>query len=636
MSAQEPDESDESDELSQAVEEIVVTGTRATVQSSIELKRNSVQIVDGLSADEIGDIPALSIGAALETITGATSHRENGGATELSVRGLGPFLGTTVVNGREATNGSGNRAVNFSIFPSEMFNSIAIHKSQSAEYIEGAVSGQVHLDTKKPLVYGKRLLQTNIKLAHSPDEANITGGQDFGSRATVAYIDQFDFDSGTRLGVSLGIQVRDESNPEQEYFTTSGGGRLEGCELSSFDSNAQPTAMSDSGRCHDSAAGVSNDEIQALIDSNPNYNSVSDIPFAYIPRDHRYRQNTTSDEREAFFGSVQLQPNDRLDVTVDFQYSERDQRELRKDMQFGTTQEFVSELVSNPATGIVSSSISETDINSFTTDFERFEEYSGYGINLDYSLTNNLSLRLDYAASETNRVETDVELRLGATHNNLVGSNRDDFPVHLDVNHGDSGPAIATILDNGGNGFEITDPSYFNAWDRARLQARQITRDNKLDAFRADLVWTRESGAIHTVKAGLRSSSQEYLALGGLRNAPGESVFEDEDLQTPDGVADNSVTDAILANVLACADQSFPESGFLSNVRDAELITNASSGTAVSEYATFNFECAANAFLANYGGLGGIQYQNGLTIGTNDVTEDTLAFYVQADFFKEI
>ena len=193
VSAQETDQSNDS---ADAIEEVVVTGTRATVQRSIDLKRNSTQIVDGLSADEIGDIPALSIGAALETITGATSHRENGGATELSVRGLGPFLGTTVVNGREATNGGGNRAVNFSIFPSEMFNKIAIHKTQSAEYIEGAVSGQVHLDTKKPLDYGRRLAQANGKLAYAPDESNIDGGQEFGSRLTLAYIDQFDFDGG--------------------------------------------------------------------------------------------------------------------------------------------------------------------------------------------------------------------------------------------------------------------------------------------------------------------------------------------------------------------------------------------------------------------------------------------------------
>ncbi len=635
-------ETDQSDDSAEPIEEIIVQGTRATVQRSIDLKRNSTQIVDGLSADEIGDIPALSIGDALETITGATAHRENGGATELSIRGLGPFLGTTVVNGREATNGGGDRAVNFSIFPSEMFNGVSIHKTQSAEYIEGAVSGQVHLDTKKPLVYGKRLLQANIKLAASPDEANIDGGQEYGSRATIAYIDQFDFDSGARLGVSLGVQARDETNPEQEYTTTSGGGRLEACELTSFDSDALPTsATGANGRCDDGLAGVHNGTdptaaggVPDLIDANPNYNSVDDIPFAYIPRDHRYRQNTTDDERQAFFGTVQLQPNDRLDVTLDYQYSERDQREMRKDLQFGTTQEFVSGLNSNPETGVIYSSVSETDINAWTTDFQRLEEYEGYGINFDFALTDSLSLNLDYAYSDTVRTETDVELRLGARNDNLVGGNRSDFPVRLDVNQG-SGAALATILDNGGNGFEVTDPSYFAGRDRGRLRARQIVRDNTLDALRVDLKWMRDSGAIHTVKAGVRTYSMEYLSRGGSNDEPGLSLFEDEDLVTPDGNADPVVTDAILANVLACADQNFPESGFLSNVRDGELVTNASSGTAVSGFATFDYNCAANAWLVNYGGLAGLEYRNGITAASNNVTEDTLAFYVQADYEAE-
>jgi len=69
------------------MEEIVVTGVRTTIQNSIDLKRNATQVIDGLSSDDLGDIPALSIGDALETVTGATSHRENGGATEISIRG---------------------------------------------------------------------------------------------------------------------------------------------------------------------------------------------------------------------------------------------------------------------------------------------------------------------------------------------------------------------------------------------------------------------------------------------------------------------------------------------------------------------------------------------------------------------
>ncbi|MEM9690452.1 MAG: hypothetical protein AAF917_13350, partial [Pseudomonadota bacterium] len=66
-------DSDSTSDDDDTLEEVVVIGSRDTIQRSIELKRNATQIVDGLSSQEIGDIPALSIGAALETITGATA-----------------------------------------------------------------------------------------------------------------------------------------------------------------------------------------------------------------------------------------------------------------------------------------------------------------------------------------------------------------------------------------------------------------------------------------------------------------------------------------------------------------------------------------------------------------------------------
>src|SRR5210317_45274 len=73
------------------IEEVIVTGTRQLIQDSISIKRDNILVVDGLSASDIGELPALSIGEALESLTGVASHRENGGATEVSIRGLGPF-----------------------------------------------------------------------------------------------------------------------------------------------------------------------------------------------------------------------------------------------------------------------------------------------------------------------------------------------------------------------------------------------------------------------------------------------------------------------------------------------------------------------------------------------------------------
>lgn len=151
-------------------DDIVVSGIRATIQSSIATKRDNVEIVDALTADEIGDLPALSIGEALETLTGAGSHREQGGATEISLRGLGPYLGSTVINGRAASNGSGDRSVNFSQFPSELFTEVSIYKTQSASMIEGGVSGQIALETVRPLDFGRRRIQGEVKLNYNPAE----------------------------------------------------------------------------------------------------------------------------------------------------------------------------------------------------------------------------------------------------------------------------------------------------------------------------------------------------------------------------------------------------------------------------------------------------------------------------------
>jgi iron complex outermembrane receptor protein len=158
------------------VDEVVVSAIRQTMQTSIAVKRDSVAIVDALSSKEIGDLPGQSIGEAIETITGATADRGNYGPTEVSLRGLGSFLSATTFNGREASNGSGDRAVNFGQFPSELFNGIKIYKSQQADLIEGGVAGSIELETKKPLDYGKRLVSGEIKGNYNSYQDRIKGG----------------------------------------------------------------------------------------------------------------------------------------------------------------------------------------------------------------------------------------------------------------------------------------------------------------------------------------------------------------------------------------------------------------------------------------------------------------------------
>ena len=134
---------------------IEVRGLADSFRNAIAEKRNAATIVDALSSADMGALPDLSVAETLERITGVTGDRFKGNASEISIRGLGPFLGFSTVNGRAISSGSGNRSVAFSQFPSELVNGVVVYKAQKADLLEGGVSGLVDLKTIKPVDYGK-------------------------------------------------------------------------------------------------------------------------------------------------------------------------------------------------------------------------------------------------------------------------------------------------------------------------------------------------------------------------------------------------------------------------------------------------------------------------------------------------
>ena len=84
-------------EAQSGIDEVVVTGSRETIRNSIAAKRQSDTVFDALSAAEIGELPALSIGEALENLTGASSHREQGGGKGITKQGKGLFIDSRVL-----------------------------------------------------------------------------------------------------------------------------------------------------------------------------------------------------------------------------------------------------------------------------------------------------------------------------------------------------------------------------------------------------------------------------------------------------------------------------------------------------------------------------------------------------------
>ena len=83
------------------VDEIIVTGIRAGIESSINEKKNNTSIVEVVTAEDIGKLPDVSIAEALARLPGLASQRQDGRSQAISIRGLGPDFTTALLNGRE-------------------------------------------------------------------------------------------------------------------------------------------------------------------------------------------------------------------------------------------------------------------------------------------------------------------------------------------------------------------------------------------------------------------------------------------------------------------------------------------------------------------------------------------------------
>ncbi len=146
-----------------ADEEIVVTGFRASIAAAIDIKRDEVAAVDAIVAEDIADFPDLNLSESIQRVPGVAITRDAGEGRQITVRGLGAQFTRVRINGMEtlATTGGTDavggtnrqRSFDFNVFASELFNSITVRKSASAEIEEGALGATIDLRTALPFDY---------------------------------------------------------------------------------------------------------------------------------------------------------------------------------------------------------------------------------------------------------------------------------------------------------------------------------------------------------------------------------------------------------------------------------------------------------------------------------------------------
>lgn len=148
----------------QGAQQVIVTGTRSSLESAQERKRGSDDIVDGIVAAEINRLPDLSVADAVQRITGVQITRDRGEASVAAVRGLVQV--ETTLNGREIFTAGFGRALDYADLPSEMLAGIDVYKSSQSTRIEGGLGGTVDLRTRRPFDFREATLALSARLLH--------------------------------------------------------------------------------------------------------------------------------------------------------------------------------------------------------------------------------------------------------------------------------------------------------------------------------------------------------------------------------------------------------------------------------------------------------------------------------------
>ena len=188
------------------LDRVTVTGIRRGIEDAIEAKRTSTSIVESVSAEDIGKLPDMSIADSLARLPGLTAQRFGNRPQEINIRGFAGDFSTTLLNGREQVSLGNNRGVEFDQYPSELMSQVMVYKTPDAQLVGQGLSGTVDLRTVRPLSFAERVTAVNLR----GDMNRLEDSDEWGSRASISYIDQFADDT---VGIAVGYARMD--NPTQ-------------------------------------------------------------------------------------------------------------------------------------------------------------------------------------------------------------------------------------------------------------------------------------------------------------------------------------------------------------------------------------------------------------------------------------
>lgn len=368
------------------LETVVVTGIRRSLETSVNLKRSSAGLVDGIVAEDIGKFPDTNLAESLSRISGVSIDRSNGEGTRVTVRGMGPDFNLVLLNGRQMPGASidgsapSSRSFDFSNLASDGVAALEVYKTSRASSPTGGMGATINVRTQRPFDIKDTIAQVGVKLVRD-DSARRLPGEEQGKTATPELSGIYSTQSadGT-FGIALmgTYQVRDSGYSQANV--SSGWKTFDGIKDNDWGgSNAvwgglPPAAWGD-------------------IKNRPGPNSIYSVP-------QNMNYSFTGVHRERLNGQLVLQvkPMTNMVGTLDFIMSEQKFRQRRNDISawFNYGGQFGEYQTGSPSSPIIyGERMTNSDLAMGASRIQTKNKNEQIGLNLKWKATDALNFDFD-------------------------------------------------------------------------------------------------------------------------------------------------------------------------------------------------------------------------------------------------
>lgn len=389
-------------DTAQPLEEVLVTGFRGSLQSSLNAKRNATGIVDAIYAEDIADFPDNNLAESLQRVPGVAISRAGGEGHRISVRGLGPDFTRVRINGMEAMSSTGGtdaiggnnrgRGFDFNTFSSDLFSNILVRKTNSADVEEGSLGATVELNTARPMDFEEFTLSVSAQAGYN-DKA-----EEVNPKLSFLVANQFSDSFGVLFSIAHSERdILDEGNSTVRWSTSENFGFVDGADC--FPDNPANTP-------------------DACVEVNGEIGSESSTgPFH--PRIPRYDSYTHNVERTGASLGFQFTPTEAVDLGLDILYSKHDATRREVFMQGVGNNSSIFESYDLAEYEIQGNTLAYADIPNGTVQAEdRFDElatdFTQVTLSYNHELTDRLRINALVGQAESefeNPVQNTIIMR---------------------------------------------------------------------------------------------------------------------------------------------------------------------------------------------------------------------------------